>query len=217
LKELIYFGDKFYPCADYNRLINSFIGSYEQLQKEYPKKALSWEADIEGSLNYPSASILNHQIKHYTYNSGTHDYQWLRPLLFDPETGKSIPNNQLFKDPNDFKAFAEKNLEPNITSPQTSRLTYQNFCLKTTSLNCLSIYFTDKGLLLYYNPYEADSYTDEPKELLLLYKERNDYFYYLSNLKLNKFSKTKNRSNMYPFMKTVEYHSIFGIFQNKPC
>jgi hypothetical protein len=32
LKELIYFGEKPYASTDY-RLLNSFIGSYEQLQK----------------------------------------------------------------------------------------------------------------------------------------------------------------------------------------
>jgi hypothetical protein len=38
-----------------------------------------------------------------------------------------------------------------------------------------NIFYTDKGLLLYYNSYEAASYADGPKELLLPYKEVNEY------------------------------------------
>jgi hypothetical protein len=52
-------------------------------------------------------------------------------------------------------------------------------------------------------------------KLLLSYKEVNTY-YYLSNLKLNKLPKAQNSSNMYPFMKTIECHSIFGIFKTNP-
>jgi hypothetical protein len=49
--------------------------------KEYPKRALSWEAEIEGSIKYQSDRILNLQIKHYTYTGGAHGYQGLRSLF----------------------------------------------------------------------------------------------------------------------------------------
>jgi hypothetical protein len=42
------------------------------------KEALSWEAEIEGSIKYQSDRILNLQIKHYTYTGGAHGYQGLR-------------------------------------------------------------------------------------------------------------------------------------------
>jgi hypothetical protein len=61
-------------------------------------RALSWEAEIEGSIKYQSDRILNLQIKHYTYTGGAHGYQGLRSFAFNPASGKSIPNNQLFKD-----------------------------------------------------------------------------------------------------------------------
>jgi hypothetical protein len=90
LKELIYFGEKPYSSTDYN-LVNSFIGSYEQLQKN-SKDAFKLEAEIEGSIKYQSESILNLQIKHYTYRRRS----WLSRatfFAFDPETGKSIPTS----------------------------------------------------------------------------------------------------------------------------
>jgi hypothetical protein len=176
LKELIYFGEKPYASTDYNGLLNSFIGSYEQLQKEYPKEALSWEAEIEGSIKYQSDRILNLQIKHYTYTGGAHGYQGLRSLLFNPASGKSIPNNQLFKDPDVFKAFAEKKFRTKYNIPKNKPINATGFLFEADKFNLpLNIFYSDKGLLLYYNPYEASSYADGPKELLLSYKEVNTY------------------------------------------
>jgi hypothetical protein len=83
--------------------------------KRIPKEALSWEAEIEGSIKYQSDRILNLQIKHYTYTGGAHGYQGLRSLLLIlPAENPSQTINCLKT--GCFKAFAEKNLEPNIIS-----------------------------------------------------------------------------------------------------
>jgi hypothetical protein len=176
LKEIIYFGEKPYTSTDYNGLVNSFIGSYEQLRKEFPKDTFGWEAEIEGTIKHQSDSILNLQIKHYTYTGGAHGYQGLRSLLFDPETGKSIQNNQLFKDQNAFKAFAEKKFRSKYKIPENKSINATGFLFEDDAFQLpLNIFYTEKGLLLYYNPYEAASYADGPKELLLPYKEVNNY------------------------------------------
>lgn len=176
MKEIIYFGEKPYTSTDYNGLLNSFIGSYEQLRKEYPKDIFGWEAEIEGSIKYQSDSILNIQIKHYTYTGGAHGYQGLRSLIFDPETGKSIPNYQLFKDQNAFKAFAEKKFRSKYKIPANKSINATGLLFEGDKFSLpINIFYTDQGLLLYYNPYEAASYADGAKELLLSYNEVNDY------------------------------------------
>jgi hypothetical protein len=50
---------------DYSILVNSFIDSYEQFQKEHAKEFFNWE--IERNIKYQSDSIPNLQIRHYTY------------------------------------------------------------------------------------------------------------------------------------------------------
>ena len=175
LKEIIYFGEKPYTSTDYNGLLASFIDSYEKLQKEFPERYFGWEAKIEGSVKYQSDSILNIEIKHYTFTGGAHGYQGLRSLLFDPETGKSIPNNQLFKDKNAFKAFAEKKFRAKYKIPENKSINATGLMFEDEKFYLpQNIFYTDKGLLLYYNSYEAASYADGPKELLLSYKEVND-------------------------------------------
>ena len=176
LKEIIYFGEKPYTSKDYNGLLTSFINSYEKLQKEFPKDKFGWEADIKGSVKYQSENILNIEINHYTYTGGAHGYQGLRSLLFDPNTGKSITNDELFIDKASFKALAEKKFRAKYKIPASKSINSSGLMFEKEMFQLpQNIFFTDKGLLLYYNSYEVASYADGAKELLLSYTEVNDY------------------------------------------
>ncbi|MDP3680741.1 MAG: DUF4163 domain-containing protein [Flavobacterium sp.] len=176
LKEIIYFGEKPYTSTDYNGLLTSFIDSYEKLQKEFPNDTFGWEAKIKGSIKYQSESVLNIEINHYTYTGGAHGYQGLRSLLFDPTTGKSIPNAELFNDKEAFKAFAEKKFRAKYKIPANKSINATGLMFEDEKFSLpQNIFYTDKGLLLYYNSYEAASYADGPKELLLPYTEVNEY------------------------------------------
>jgi hypothetical protein len=176
MKEIIYFGEKPYTATDYNGLLASFIDSYDKLQKEFPNDKFGWEADIEGNVKYQSDTVLNIEIKHYTYTGGAHGYQGLRSLLFDPNTGKSISNDELFNDKTAFKAFAEKKFRAKYKIPANKSINATGLMFEKEKFQLpQNIFYTDKGLLLYYNSYEAASYADGPKELLLPYTEVNDY------------------------------------------
>ena len=176
MKEIIYFGEKPYTATNYNSLLASFIDSYEKLQKEFPNDKFGWEADIEGYVKYQSDAVLNIEIKHYTYTGGAHGYQGLRSLLFDPNTGKSISNDELFSDKAAFKAFAEKKFRTKYKIPANKSINATGLMFEKEKFQLpQNIFYTDKGLLLYYNSYEAASYADGPKELLLPYTEVNDY------------------------------------------
>lgn len=176
VKEIVYFGEKPYTATDYNGLLASFIGSYEKLQKKFPKDTFGWEAEIVGNVKYLSDSILNIEIKHYTYTGGAHGYNGLRSLIFDPNTGKSISNDKLFKDKNTFKAFAEKKFRAKYKIPENRSINSTGLLFENDEFQLpQNIFYTDKGLLLYYNSYEVASYADGPKEVFLSYKEANDY------------------------------------------
>lgn len=176
LKQIVYFGEKPYTSTDYKGLVSSFIDSYEQLQKDFPKDSFGWEAKIDGEVKYVSENIINIEIKHYTYTGGAHGYQGLRSLLFDPNTGKTILQHQLFKDRNAFKAFAEKEFRNKYKIPEKGSINQTGLMFEGDKFHLpQNIFYTDKGLLLFYNPYEVASYADGTKELLLSYKEVNDY------------------------------------------
>ena len=176
VKSIIDFGDRPNNSANYEQLATSFIKAYEKLKRDFPKDHFGWEAKIDGKIKYQSEKILNIEINHYTFTGGAHGYAGLRSLLFDPETGKKIPNEKLFKNWNLFKVFAETKFRNKYKIPRdqpinSSGMQFENDVFQVAQ----NIFFTDKGLLLHYNPYEIAAYVDGPRELLIKYEEANDF------------------------------------------
>lgn len=176
LKKIISFEEKQSASSDYNKLLEEFINSYEKLQKQYPKDTFGWEGEIEGKVTHSSVDLLNIQIKYYTYTGGAHGYQGLRSLIFDPTTGKIIPNNELFIDTNKFKDFAEKKFRLKYKIPENASINEGGFLFDNEAFQLpQNIFYTDNGLILYYNTYEIASYADGPKELQFSYDELKPY------------------------------------------
>jgi hypothetical protein len=57
-------------------------------------------------------------------------------------------------------AFAEKKFRAKYKILQTNQSMQPDWCLKTKIQSSSKYFYTDKGLLLYYNSYEAASYAD---------------------------------------------------------
>lgn len=176
LKEIVYFGEKPSEAKDYNSLATSFITSYEEMHKKFPGETFGWEAKIKGNVEYQSDQILNIKIDHYTFTGGAHGYQGFRSLLFNPKTGKIIFSDQLFKNEKEFKAFAEKEFRNKYKIPAKANINISGLMFEKDTFQLpQNIFYTDEGLLLYYNSYEAASYADGPKELLFPYQKINKY------------------------------------------
>lgn len=176
VKGILYFGEKPYTGTDYKTLLYSFIGSYEDMNKDFPKDTFGWEAKLEGSIPYQTENVLNYRIDHYSFTGGAHGYKGVRSLNFNPETGKILKNEDLFKDVNAFTTFAEKKFRIKYkiavnAGINSTGLMFENekFALPFTLL------FNDKGLLLFYNSYEAASYADGTKEVQLTFAELDQY------------------------------------------
>ncbi|MDX6180724.1 DUF4163 domain-containing protein [Flavobacterium sp. Fl-77] len=176
LKEIVYFGEKPAEAKDYATLAASFIASYEEMHKKFPSETFGWEAKIAGNVEFQSEQILNIKIDHYTFTGGAHGYQGFRSLLFDPKTGKNIPNNRLFKNEKKFKAFAEKEFRTKFKIPSAANINSTGLMFENDSFQLpQNIFYTNQGLLLYYNSYEAASYAEGPLELLFPYDAISDY------------------------------------------
>lgn len=175
MKEIVFVGEKPFADTDYNGLLNSFIKAYEKMQQDNPTDVFNWDAKITGKVIYESDSIINIELRHYTFTGGAHGYSGRTSLIFDPETGKHIPNEYLFKDRNAFEVFAEKKFRLAYKIPDGS-INSTNLMFEDGEFQLPQTYFfTEKGLLLFYNVFEIASYADGPKELLIPYKEVNPY------------------------------------------
>ncbi|MNF95228.1 hypothetical protein D3C84_779700 [compost metagenome] len=179
VKEIVYFGEKQVKLNDYNALTSSFIGSYEEMHKKFPNETFGWQGKIKGNLEFESGKIINIKIDHYTFTGGAHGYQGYRSLLFNPKTGKTIFSDQLFKNEKEFKAFAEKAFREKYKIPAKANINATGLMFENDKFQLpQNIFYTEEGLLLYYNSYEAASYADGPKELLFPYDEVNKYLLY---------------------------------------
>ena len=175
-REIIFFGEKPYDANNYDDLMASFIQSYEDLKKEFPKETLGWEGSIEATVSHRTDSLLNVKLHHFTYTGGAHGYDGLRSLLFDPKTGHAFAYRDIFNDLKGFTDYAEKQFRKkfgiNPMNPINSTgLMFENETFALPN----AIFFEDDGLLLYYNTYEISSYAEGPKELKLPYSEVNQY------------------------------------------
>lgn len=176
LKEIVYFGENPSEAKDYNSLATSFIISYEEMHKKFPSETFGWEAKIKGNIEYQSDQILNIKLDHYTFTGGAHGYQGFRSLLFNPKTGKIIFSDQLFKNEKEFKAFAEKEFRNKYKIPAKANINVTGLMFEKDTFQLpQNIFYTDEGLLLYYNSYEAASYADGPKEILFPYDKISKY------------------------------------------
>ena len=176
IKEIVFFEEDSVTVNDYKSLSKSFITSYEEMHQKFPEDTFGWEAKIIGNLEFKSEQIINLKIDHYTFTGGAHGYQGYRSLLFDPKTGKSIVNQQLFKNEKAFKAFAEKTFRTKYKIPENANINATGLMFENDQFQLpQNIFYTSEGLLLYYNAYEAASYADGPKELLFSYEDINKY------------------------------------------
>ena len=172
IASIIHFGDKPNPAKTYEALLASFIGSYEKMQREAPDEVFGWEGDVKARVAYQSADILNIEIKHYTFTGGAHGYSGLRSLLFNPDTGHSIETAALFNDVAGFRKLAEKEFRKKFGIPENAAINSKGLMFENERFHLpQNIFFTNEGLLLYYNAYEIASYAEGAKELLLPYSK----------------------------------------------
>jgi len=172
VKEIIYLENESFTSKDYNLLLKSFIGSYQQFVHDFPDYTTPWDANVKGKITYQTAAVLNIEIDHYSFTGGAHGNGGLRSIIIDPKTGKTIPNDSLFKNKKEFKAFAEKQFRTKYKIPANNPINSTGLQFENEKFQLpQNIFYTDKGLLLYYNQYEVASYVDGPKELLLPYTE----------------------------------------------
>ena len=179
VKEIVYFGENPSKSNDYKTLAQSFIESYEEMHKKFPTETFGWEGKIKGNVEFESDQIINIKIDHYTFTGGAHGYQGFRSLLFHPKTGKTIFTDEIFKNEKEFKAFAEVEFRAKYKIPAKANINATGLMFENDKFQLpQNIFYTNGGLLLYYNSYEAASYADGPKELLFPYAKVSKYLKY---------------------------------------
>jgi hypothetical protein len=152
--------------------MQSFKNGYVALQQLYTNESTAWEAKIDGKVTYENAEFITIELDAYLFTGGAHGYISKQLLNFDKNKGVQLENWELFKDAEDFRAFAEEKFRQSEQIPNDKSINYTGFMFEEDAFYLPeNIGFTKDGLKLLYNPYEVASYADGPIELILTHKE----------------------------------------------
>lgn len=173
VRGIVYFGEKPTNGKTYEEIMASFIKSYEDLRKDFPKEKMApWEAKISGSIAYQTDNIINVKLENYTFTGGAHGYSGLRSLIFNAETGTTLNYAEMFTDQKAVTAMAEKKFRDKYKIPAGKNINSTGYFFENDTFKLpQNIFYTDEGLLLHYNAYEAASYAEGEKEITLTYEE----------------------------------------------
>lgn len=154
----------------------SFKSEYLKLQELYDDEPTGWEAKIKGDISYEDANVITIVLDYYIFTGGAHGYSSKRFLNFDKKKGIELENEALFKNVEDFKAFAEEKFRISQSIPGDKSINHTGFMFEQDSFYLPeNIGFTKDGIKLLYNPYEVASYADGTIELILPHADIEKY------------------------------------------
>lgn len=162
------------PCQvdTYDQLLNSFIDSYKDLEKELSQEIVGWEATGKSEVNYQNDKIINIKIEYYIFTGGAHGYSGLISYIFDLETGKTLNLEDYITDVERFTTIAELKFREKFKITTDSNINATGFMFEKEYFELPeNILFTDSGLTLYYNTYDIAPYVDGPQELEISYED----------------------------------------------
>ena len=154
----------------------AFIKDYEELNVKFPEESMPWEAKIYGTILFENKDVITIKLESYIYTGGAHGYGTNRFLNFDIINGAELDRQDLFKNEDKFKAFTEIIFRKQENVPADATINSTGFMFETESFYLPdNIGYTDKGLLLFYEPYEIASFADGPILLTIPYTDANTF------------------------------------------
>ena len=138
-------------------LAKNFIQNYKETASEFPEYELPWEATIIGKIAYRSNKIISVKFNADMFTGGAHGYRSTNYLNFDPETGKKITSEDLFKE--DFTTFVEKDFRERQDIPADANINSTGMFFENDEFHLpANIGFTEDEVILHYNAYEIAPY-----------------------------------------------------------
>ncbi|WP_378180707.1 DUF3298 domain-containing protein [Aquimarina sp. SS2-1] len=159
------------------KAVQNFNNSYQEIKKEFPEEIMPYEVSIHCDISFQNANILSVIIDSYLFAGGAHGSGNSTYLNIDPKTGKSIENQKMIKDINQFSTFVEKKFRKTHSIPENASINSTGFFFENDIFSLpINIGLTDTHIILLYNQYEISSYAEGPIELKLDKQEVKDYF-----------------------------------------
>ena len=141
-------------------------------QNSYPEDSVFSEVhelQIMMDIVYTSNDIMTLQSDYYEFAGGAHGIGGVSYWNYDPRTGQKFENTALFKDLEDFTAFAKAKFIKTHGPLDQFWFESETFALPA------NIGFNQQGMTLFYNVYEIAPYAEGTFQLDLVWNEVEKY------------------------------------------
>ncbi|SDR88189.1 Protein of unknown function [Christiangramia echinicola] len=139
-------------------LAENFIRDYKETANDFPEYELPWEATVIGKINYRSPSIVSIKFNTDMFTGGAHGYRSTNYLNFDPESGKTLKESDLFN--SDFIDYVEKDFRQKKNIPLDTNINSTGMFFENDEFHLPANIGIKKGeIILHYNAYEIAPYS----------------------------------------------------------
>ncbi len=146
--------------SDIQTLITSLFDDYRSFIKEFSDTKQSWHIAINTKLIYQNDHLISILASNESYMGGAHGNHWENILNFDATTGKSLSQEDIITNHTGFTRIAEIYFREARGIPSNADLEKEGYFFKDGQFKLPeNIGYTEKGVLLIFNPYEAGPYS----------------------------------------------------------
>lgn len=139
-------------------LAENFIRDYKETANDFPEYELPWEATVIGKINYRSPSIVSIKFNTDMFTGGAHGYRSTNYLNFDPESGKTLKESDLFN--SDFIDYVEKDFRQKKNIPLDTNINSTGMFFENDEFHLpANIGIKKDEIILHYNAYEIAPYS----------------------------------------------------------
>lgn len=170
-------GDDTIPTAKtIQEAATGFIEAYWADKEQFPDMAGDYFAEITVTELYTSPKHICFEMRQYLFTGGAHGYGTTSFMNIDPQTGKELTAEQLFKNNKEFAEFAEKKFRIQQKIANEESINDTGFWFDNEEFYLPeSVGFTQDSLIFVYNQYDIASYAEGPIELKIDMKEASPF------------------------------------------
>lgn len=146
--------------SDIQTLITSLFEGYSRFINEFSDTKQSWHITIKTKLIFQDDHLISILASSESYMGGAHGNHWDNVLNFDATNGESFSQEDIITNHQEFMEIAEVYFRKTRGISSNADLEKEGYFFKDGQFNLPeNIGFTEKGILLIFNPYEAGPYS----------------------------------------------------------
>ena len=144
-----------------------FVAVYEAFLMDEPEYAQAWYAEVQGKLLFRNSNLATVKLESNTYTGGAHPLFFVDLITFGLEAGNLVELSDLIADKPALMKLAEKHFRRARGLQAEQSLQDEGFFWDGSFVLPRNMGLTDKGLYLFYNPYEVAPYAAGPTEFVI--------------------------------------------------